>query len=365
MIVSSIAGVCFSVGALYLAFKNIPLRDLSTYLKSINYRWMIPSVALILFAFVLRVIRWQTIISASHRLSFKEVFHPLMIGYMLNCVLPARLGELARPAILKKKYKIPFTTGIATVAAERLFDMVCLVAFLAIIFATVPIDPDFSYTYKTYSLNRETLKILGFSMLMFSLLLVIGIAIITIDISRDFIIKTLKRVPYFFSFTGQSLPRVIKRFFIDPIEFLIMNIASGFSLVKNPFNLILCVLLSFVIYGLHGLSFYLFSLGCPGVDLNFLIASAVMIIICFIIALPSVPGYWGVWEAGGIFAMALFGISGKEAAGYTLANHAVQIIPIIIVGIVSALLTSVNIFQLSGEAKTSDSYAKESIGKSL
>ena len=28
-----------------------------------------------------------------------------------------------------------------------------------------------------------------------------------------------------------------------------------------------------------------------------------MIIICFFIALPSVPGYWGIWEAGGVFAL--------------------------------------------------------------
>ena len=68
-----------------------------------------------------------------------------------------------------------------------------------------------------------------------------------------------------------------------------------------------------------------------------------MIIVCFFIALPSAPGYWGLWEAGGIFAMSLFGVSAKDAAGYTLTNHVIQMVPVIITGLVSAMITGVNI----------------------
>jgi hypothetical protein len=74
-----------------------------------------------------------------------------------------------------------------------------------------------------------------------------------------------------------------------------------------------------------------------------------MVIICFFIALPSVPGFWGLWEAGGVFALSLLGISAKEAAGFTLASHAVQMIPVILVGFVSAVLTGVNIWRVAFE----------------
>jgi hypothetical protein len=76
---------------------------------------------------------------------------------------------------------------------------------------------------------------------------------------------------------------------------------------------------------------------------------AVIVMICFFIALPSVPGYWGLWEAGGIFAMRLFGISAEAAAGATLLNHALQVLPVMVVGLVSALITSVNIVQVAYE----------------
>jgi glycosyltransferase 2 family protein len=71
--------------------------------------------------------------------------------------------------------------------------------------------------------------------------------------------------------------------------------------------------------------------------------------ICFFIALPSVPGYWGLWEAGGVFAMRLFGVTPEAAAGATLLNHALQVLPVVVVGLVSALITSVNIVQVAYE----------------
>ena len=72
-----------------------------------------------------------------------------------------------------------------------------------------------------------------------------------------------------------------------------------------------------------------------------------MLIVCFFIALPSAPGFWGLWEAGGVFAMLLFGVSEREAAGFTLANHAIQMFPVIIMGLISAFITGVDIRRVS------------------
>ncbi|MEJ2655792.1 MAG: lysylphosphatidylglycerol synthase transmembrane domain-containing protein, partial [Desulfobacterales bacterium] len=134
-----------------------------------------------------------------------------------------------------------------------------------------------------------------------------------------------------------------------PLVSFVENFAIGFRLIKQPAKLSACFGLSIAIWILAAFSYYLMSLGCPGIDLSFIEITAVMVVICFFIALPSVPGYWGIWEAGGVFALLLFGVSGKAAAGYTLANHAVQVFPIIFVGLVSAMVTSVNIWKISYE----------------
>ncbi len=111
--------------------------------------------------------------------------------------------------------------------------------------------------------------------------------------------------------------------------------------------MISCVAYTLLIWGVQVVSYYLVSLGCPGIGLSVVQIGAVMVMICFFVALPSVPGFWGVWEAGGVIALSLFGISAKEAAGYTLVNHAVQIFPIILIGLVSVMMLGVNIRQLS------------------
>ncbi len=122
MVFSLIAGVIISILTLYLAFRRVPFGDLLDSLVSINYLWIIPSIAAGLTAFILRVFRWRVILESTHKIGFWRAYHPLMISFMLNCILPARAGELARPAILYKKDNIPFSTVLATVAAERLFD---------------------------------------------------------------------------------------------------------------------------------------------------------------------------------------------------------------------------------------------------
>jgi uncharacterized membrane protein YbhN (UPF0104 family) len=105
LIVSLFIGIAVSAGGLYLAFRNVPFADLVDYLGTINYLWLLPALAIGLFSFVLRVVRWQIILESSHKVGFWPAFHPLMIAFMINCVLPGRVGELARPAVLKKKGK--------------------------------------------------------------------------------------------------------------------------------------------------------------------------------------------------------------------------------------------------------------------
>jgi len=351
MIISMGLGTAISIVALYLAFRNVPFGELTAYLISINYLWILPSALIAVFAFVLRVFRWQIILGSTREVSFWRAFHPLMIGFMLNCIIPGRAGEVARPAILQKKDDVPFSTGLATVAAERVFDVLFLLALFAAVLSAVTIDSSLSIPFGKYQLNRNTLEMVAGGMVKLSVVLILGIVLISFAKIREKAKRIIIRIPELFFFAGQGFREKIQEkvcvFLINIME----NIASGFSLVKFPKRIFFCLGLSFVIWVLSAFSYYLFSLGCPGIGLSYTEITAVMVIICFFIALPSVPGYWGLWEAGGMFALSLFGVSGKDAAGFTLANHAFQLFPIVIIGLVSAMLMGVNIWKISYERK--------------
>lgn len=347
--ISLLVGVAVSAVALYLAFRNVPLSDLFKYLASINYYWVIPSVALALFSFVMRVFRWQIILASAQRISFWRAFNPLMIGFMVNCILPGRVGEVARPVILRKQDNYPVSTGLATVATERIFDMSLLIVLFATVLATVKINPQLSISFGSYRLNRETLEIISSGMLKLSVVLLFGIILLSIERTRNIINSLILKFPVLFFFLSPDGKAKIHRVICLPLIKILENFAEGFSLIRYPKKVIACIVLSFMVWYLAALSIYIMALGCPGIDLSFLEITAVMIIICFFIALPSVPGFWGLWEAGGVFALSLFGVSANDAAGFTLANHAIQMIPVILIGFISAVFTGVNIWRVAFE----------------
>ncbi len=345
--ISLAIGILLSALALYLSFRKVPFADLATYLTTINYFWILPSLFIALISFVIRTFRWQFILGAAHSVSFWQAFHPMMIGFMLNCILPGRIGELARPAILQKKDNIPFSTGLATVAAERFFDIILLIILAIIVFAFVHIDPALDISFGKYHLNRETLIAIGAGMFKLSAALITGVIIISFSATQKVIKRLIMALPAIFFFTGSDFKNRIQKRICTPFIGFLENFALGFVLIKNPKKVGICIVLSTIIWSLAALSYYVMALGCPGIRLSYFEITAVMIIICLFIALPSVPGYWGLWEAGGVFALSLFGISAKEALGFTLANHIIQMLPVIIIGILSAMVIGVNIWQLS------------------
>ena len=351
MTISFIVGLVISAAALYFAFRKVPLGDLISYLASINYLWLLPALVMVMISFYLRAVRWQIILASSRNITFWQAYHPMMIGFMINCVLPGRLGEVARPVILQKKEKIPFTTGLATVAAERIFDICLLILLFIITVNAIQVNPDVNVTFGKYQLNRETLDFIFGSMIKVGVVLIAGIILVSIGKIREFFYGFIRYMPSLLFFADPKFKMTLQEKFCDPIIRIIENVAQGFTLIRYPKKIILCSVFSLIIWALVAFSYFLFSLGSPGVNLTYYESSVVMVIVCFFISLPSVPGWWGLWEAAGVFGMSLFGVSTKEAAGFTLANHALQVFPVILMGIASAMILSVNIRKLSYEGK--------------
>jgi hypothetical protein len=198
-----------------------------------------------------------------------------------------------------------------------------------------------------YVLNKSLLLSAATGITRLSLLLLAGIVLVALESSRNWINRLFLWIPKLFFFTSQAFQDLVyQRISLVLVRFT-LNFSKGFLLLKEPRKMAGCFLLSLLIWGLNVLSYYTMTLGAPGIELSFAELSVVMVIVCLFISIPSVPGFWGIWEAGGVFALALFGIPAKDAAGFTLANHAVQMFPVILVGMGSAIVTGVNVWQVS------------------
>jgi uncharacterized protein (TIRG00374 family) len=358
IIFSLITGGVVSAVALYLVFRNIPLKELVGYLRTVNYWWVIPAVIVTVLSFWIRVIRWQLLLSPFKKTGFWSAHHPLMIGFMVNCVLPGRAGELARPAIFYKREKVAFSKVLATVGAERVFDVVVLLFCFAIVLSTVEIKPSLNMTFGDYELNKATLETVGTRTLQLCVVLIAGIVLVSLKQTHAFIRRVILGLPQLIFFASTGFKEKIRRGFCDRLVLVFDNVAAGLDLLRKPKQVFLCLALSLVIWAAQGLSYYVMTLGCPGIDLSFLEVFAMMVILCFFISLPSAPGFWGLWEAGGVFGLLIFGVSAMEARGYTLLNHVFQMLPVIIIGLISAVITGVNIahvaFATRAEAQTQE-----------
>jgi uncharacterized protein (TIRG00374 family) len=350
IILSLIAGLLLSGIALYVTFKNIPLSELVGYLTTVNYWWVIPAVAIALISFLVRAVRWQLLLHPIKKTGFWSAFHPLMIGFMLNCVLPGRVGELARPAIFYKKERVAFSKVLATVGAERLFDLVALLVSFVFVLQAVEISSTLNLTYGDYHLSKSTLQTIGITTLKLSLALIACIALLSWRKSHRLINRTILSLPTLLFFASSSLKEKVREKLCVRVVHILDNLAEGLHLLRSPKKVSLCLGLSFLVWAISGASYYVMTFGCPGIELSFLEIYAMMVILCFFISLPSVPGFWGLWEAGGVFGLLIFGVAAKEAAGYTLTNHVFQILPVVVVGLISAIITGVNVMRVVSRA---------------
>ncbi len=343
IIVSLAAGVVFSAVALRVSFTNVPVDELMAALSSMNPAWVAVSILLGYASYIARTLRWLVILRPIRRIPFSHAYHPVMITFMMNSIFPGRIGELARPAVLLKRDGVEFSKTLATVALERVFDFFSLLALFVAIMSAVTIDPGISIDFNGHTLDKATLFGIKDKTIAAGLVLMALIAFLLTPLARRSIANAVSYIPHAF-FMGHHTKRasLAERFRLRA-EALLDNIAHGFSSLRRPSAVLLCVLLSFAVWGFVFLALYALSLGFPAVDITILEAGAVSIIICFFIMLPSVPGFWGLWEAGGIYGLMLFGVPKVDAAGLTVAFHVFQIVPVIVLGLVSAWVTGIDI----------------------
>jgi glycosyltransferase 2 family protein len=329
-------GIAVSALACYFSFRHIPVAELVQYSREINYLAVLPSAAVLWMGFCIRAARWQLLLNPAMQIPYLRVYHPLMIGFMLNCILPARIGEIARPAMLKKKEHISFAAAAATIVSERLLDLVFLLLFFIVILHFVAFEPGMVVAFGGYTLEKDLLIKIFTRTSAIAALAGVMVVVLGFEGFRTRCIRLITRMVAYIPFIRARL----KERGITELSLLLQNISTGFAFVKNPYAVFMCAAYSILVWGCAALSQYIMVLGSPGIDVNFLESFAVLIIVCFFVSLPSVPGYWGVWEAGGVFALSLFGISGAQALGFTLVNHMVQIFPVILAGMVSLFLYS-------------------------
>lgn len=339
--ISVITGILISIIFIYLGFKNVPFNDLIKYISEINYIYIIPGAALVILGFISRAIRWKILLGDNEK--FPLVFNVMMTGFMLNSIMPGRIGEIARPVLMSKKGNTDFSKALSSVAVERIFDLSILLLFFAGLYPFIEIPETLSYKFGEYILNKNLLLSFVSGMTKIGLVLGLGLFLIAFEKTRRLMFLCVDLMEFLSKKISDNFYIKVEKYLSGFLRKFIQGMAEGIKAVKSPGKLLVVVVLSFLAWFFQVLSYYMVARGCSGINLSIPELTFVLIVVSFFIAIPSVPGFWGVWEAGGIFAMSVFQISKTDAAGFNLINHAVQMFPVIIIGLVCAWIAGFSI----------------------
>ena len=139
LIARAVLGVAISVVAMALALRSVDLAAAVEVIRTAAPAWIAGMLLFNVADVSLRGWRWQRLVAPVKRVAYPAILGYLLIGYLANNVLPARLGELVKSHYLGDREGISRTTALGTVVVERVIDTtsVVLIAAAAILVLSV------------------------------------------------------------------------------------------------------------------------------------------------------------------------------------------------------------------------------------
>src|SRR5436190_22601264 len=89
-------------------------------LQQANYAALLPALVFYFLGVGVRTVRWQVLLRPIlPQTRFLQLFEVVVIGYMANDILPARLGEVVRAYVLSRRERITKSATLGTIVVER------------------------------------------------------------------------------------------------------------------------------------------------------------------------------------------------------------------------------------------------------
>ena len=107
---------------LWLAFRQVDMQAVTRTLRRVHVSYIALYVLALVAVQVLRALRWDVLVRPFARLTPRAIWRISNVGNMLIMLLPLRLGELARPYLMKKQAGASFSSTMGAVTVERVID---------------------------------------------------------------------------------------------------------------------------------------------------------------------------------------------------------------------------------------------------
>jgi conserved hypothetical protein len=289
------------------------LRDVPGDIARANPWLILLAFGIYYLGFPLRGWRWTKLLrGAGYKVKVKDGTEILFLSWLVNCIVPAKLGDLYRAYLLKLNSPVSATRTLGTVFMERILDLIA-VAALGVLAG-----------YWHFRDHLNNLPAAAQVSLTVGVVVVV-LLIVALVVMRSFGRRVIGLLP---------LPHRVVEFYDRFEEGVFGSVgARGMPLLG---------LMTGLIWLTEALRLYLVvrALGF-GVDLGFSGALFVALIGSLLTALPLTPGGIGVVEGGMIGVLTgAFGLSGTHAAAIVLVDRAISVFSIVVLGGIAYMISS-------------------------
>src|SRR6185437_5503778 len=310
----NVLGIALSIGLLYWAFHAVDFGRVVQLLRTANPYYFAGAAVAGTLIFPLRARRWRPILaSVAPGLPLGMLWRATAIGMMVNNVVPARAGELARAyALTRETPRVGFSSSIASLAVDRVFDaFVVLFLMLAAL-----LDPAFPREHLVAGRPVATWMVGG--------AVLVAIAVFALYLIVFFPGRVIR---LFELFSQRVAPGLEKRG-----AAALSSFASGLGVLRHPARFLEVLFWAVLHWLLNGVAFWL-AFKAVGITAPFSAALLVQGLIAIGVSVPSAPGFFGVFEYVGQQGLGLYGVDVSRATSWAVGFHILTYIPITLIGI--------------------------------
>lgn len=311
-ILGFIFGMALTVLFSWLIAYQLDWREISRALMQANLCWISLAVVIFFIGFACRIERMKLMMLCDNpSLTWKECVGPTFISMAISNLLPFRAGDLVRAFGFNRRLKITAATSIATIAMERMCDLLAIILLLAV---ALP----FFQSNAVDFLGKGSFVLIG---------IVVLISLIFL-FPRSFAPPSIALL----SWVSRFMPKIgnpLLNFTSKAFDALFHVACKGVIWRVLGWSLLAWV-------G-QGLVFWFCALAIPAITSKGA-AWLAMSIGSLSTIIPSAPGNIGTFDYFVLEAMKLDGNSTNAAAAYTFVVHLVIWLPSTFAGIIGLLL---------------------------
>ena len=309
----SALGIALSAGLLVWTLKDESPAEIWRVISQSNIALLILAAAVATTIFPLRAIRWRIILGpTAPNLPLGPLWRSIAIGMMVNNVYPARLGEIARAyALTRETDRVRLTASVASLAVDRVFDALTLMLLLV----SAMLSPAFptGITMAGQPVQRGAALFAAGAVGLFVVLYVI-------------VAFPERLVRLYAATVGRVSPRLATRG-----SEIIHAFSDGLGVLRSPTRFAAVFFWALAHWLVNGVAFWL-AFKAVGIDVPFSAANFLQGIIAIGVALPSSPGFFGVFEAAAVLGLQVYGVPRGQAVSWAIGFHILSFIPITLFG---------------------------------